>query len=237
VEAMAGLSAHPLISLHALDVTSDADVLRVVELIVAEAGHIDIVVNNAGMIAIGPLIEQPLEHVHTAFDTNTYGALRVARAVFPHMATRRSGLIINIGSVVGDIAVPWNGLYSATKAAMHMMSNILMMELSPFNIRVMNIAPGSVRSNIASNATGFSLSSTSRYTDFLPDMVRRMNSSQTRNAMPADQFARKVVGAALSRNPPTHMTVGGSAWVYKLLRWLPHTFVLWFSWRLFSKKA
>jgi len=234
---MAHLSAHPLISLQTLDVTSDADVLRVVELIVAEAGHIDIVVNNAGMIAIGPLIEQPIERVHAAFDTNTYGALRVARAAFPHMATRRSGLIINIGSVVGDIAVPWNGLYSATKAAMHMMSNILMMELSPFNIRVMNVAPGSVRSNIASNAAGFSLSPTSRYADFLPDMVRRMNSSQTPNAMPAEQFARRIVGAALSRNPPTHMTLGGFAWAYKLLRWLPHTFALWLFWRMFSKKA
>ncbi|KAJ7070818.1 oxidoreductase [Mycena amicta] len=226
----AGLADNPLISVHILDITNDSDVRRVLELVIEESGRIDIVVNNAGLVA-------NLETVKSVFEANTFGAFRVAQAAFPHMAARKSGLIVNIGSVVGDVPIPWNGLYSATKAAMHSMSNILSMELRPFNIRVLNVAPGAIRSNLAANGgAGFSLDPTSLYTAYLPDIIRRLNSSQGSAAMPADAFARKVVKAALKRHPPTHMTIGGNAWLFKIMRWLPTWFVLWFWWRMFSKK-
>ncbi|KAJ7161348.1 oxidoreductase [Mycena crocata] len=238
LEAMAALAANPLISLMTLDITSDEDVHRVVEAIVAEAGRIDIVMNNAGIMGIGPLIEQPIENVKANFDANTYGALRVAQAAFPHMATRRSGLIVNIGSVVGDIAVPWNGLYSATKAAMHLMSDILSMELKPFDLRVMYVAPGAIRSNISSNqAQRFSLGENSRYTAFLPNIIQRMNASQSPGSMPADVFARKVVRRALQRNPPQFLTLGGKSTTFTVLRWLPKAWVLWYLWRLYSRRT
>ncbi|KAF7339276.1 Oxidoreductase [Mycena sanguinolenta] len=202
LETMSGLAAHPLISLQTLDVTVDEDVKRVVAFIVAEAGQLDIVVNNAGFISVGPMIEQPLDNVRAAFDANTYGTLRVAQAAFPHMAARRSGLIINIGSVVADIVVPWNGVYSAAKAAVRAMSEILHMELKPFNIKVMYVAPGSVRSNIANNqAAKFSLQPGSLFTEFLPNIIQRMNGSQGPNSMPADKFAREVVRRALQKKP------------------------------------
>jgi len=238
LEAMEGLKAHPLVKLNTLDVTSDEDVRRVVDAIVAEAGRIDIVVNNAGVMGIGPLIEQPMEYVKATFDANTYGALRVAQAAFPHMATRRSGLIVNIGSVVGAIAVPWNGLYSATKSAMHMMSDILTMELKPFDIKVMYIAPGAIRSNISNNqAATFKLPETSRYQQYLPNIIQRMNSSQGPNSLPAEEFARQVVRRVLQKKPPLYMTLGGNARIFKLFAWLPKGFVLWYCWRLFSRRT
>ncbi|KAJ6575349.1 oxidoreductase [Mycena capillaripes] len=240
LEAMGGLAAHPLISLQTLDVTSDEDVRRVVHLIVAQAGCIDVVVNNAGVMGVGPLIEQSLDNVKATFDANTYGALRVAQAAFPHMATRRSGLIVNIGSIVADIAVPWNGVYSASKAAMRLMSDILSMELKPFDIKVMYIAPGSVRSNISSNqAARFrpSLPDTSRYTAFLPNIIQRMNASQGANALPAEEFARQVVRRVLQKNPPSFMTLGGNSTVFTLFRWLPKAWVLWYLWRLYSRRT
>ncbi|KAJ7246297.1 oxidoreductase [Mycena haematopus] len=238
LETMSGLAAHPLISLQTLDVTVDEDVHRVVALIVAEAGRIDIVVNNAGFLGVGPLIEQPLDNVKATFDANTYGALRVAQAAFPHMAARRSGLIINIGSVVADIAVPWNGLYSATKAAVRSMSDILHMELKPFNIKVMYIAPGAVRSNIANNqAARFSLREGSLFTEFLPNIIQRMNGSQGPSSIPAEKFAREVVRRALQKNPPRYMTVGGNATTFKILGWLPRGLVLWYLWRLYSRRT
>ncbi|KAJ7492400.1 oxidoreductase [Mycena latifolia] len=238
LEAMGDLGAHPLITLQTLDVTSDEDVRRVVELVVAEAGQIDIVVNNAGVMGVGPLIEQPMENVKATFDANTYGVLRVAQAAFPHMATRRTGLVVNIGSVVGDTAVPWNGLYSATKAAVHLMSDILSMELKPFNLRVMNVAPAAVRSNIANNqAARFSLPETSRYQAFLPNILQRMRSSQGPSAMPADACAKEIVRKALGRNPPQYMTLGGNSGLFTLFRWLPKAWVLWFLWRLYSRRT
>ncbi|KAJ7675386.1 oxidoreductase [Mycena rosella] len=238
LEAMGDLGAHPLIRLQTLDVTSDEDVCRIMELIVQEAGKIDIVVNNAGVMGIGPLIEQPMANVKATFDANTYGALRVAQAAFPHMATRRTGLLVNIGSVVADTAVPWNGLYSATKAAMHSMSDILSMEFKPFNLRVMNVIPAAIRSNIANNQAGrFSLPETSRYHEFLPNIIQRMHSSQGPAAMPADLFAKVVVRKALQRNPPASLMLGGNSTAFTIFRWLPKAWVLWFLWRLYSRRT
>ncbi|KAJ7751259.1 oxidoreductase [Mycena maculata] len=238
LEAMAGLDAHPLISLEKMDVTSDADVRRVVELIVAQVGRIDIVVNNAGVMGVGPLIEQPMDTVNAVFDANTYGALRVAQAAFPHMAARRSGLVVNIGSVVADIAVPWNGTYSASKAAVRAMSDILSMELKPFNIRVMYIAPGSVRSNLSDNqAARFSLAPTSLYTTFLPNILQRIHASQGANSLPADAFAKTVVRRVLQKKPPRYMTLGGNSTAFAVFAWLPKGFVLWYLWRLYSRRT
>ncbi|KAK7064033.1 NADPH-dependent 1-acyldihydroxyacetone phosphate reductase [Favolaschia claudopus] len=238
LDSMQGLKAHPLVSLQTLDVTMDEDVRRVVDLIVAEAGRIDIVVNNAGISGLGPLIELPLDNVKSTFDANTYGALRVAQAAFPHMAARRSGLIVNIGSIVSDIAVPWNGLYSATKAAMRAMSDILYMELKPFHIKVMYVAPGAVRSNIANNqAARFSLREGTLYNAFLPNIIQRMNASQGANSMPTDKFARVLVGRILQKNPPRYVTLGGNASIFKIFAWLPKGLVLWYLWRLYSRRA
>ncbi|KAJ7438014.1 oxidoreductase [Mycena galericulata] len=237
LEAMAGLDAHPLISLATLDVTREEDVCRVVDLIVAEAGGIDILVNNAGVMGAGPLIEQPLETVRAVFEANTYGTLRVTQAVFPHMAERRSGLIINISSVVADIAVPWNGMYSASKAAVRAMNDILSMELKPFNVRVMYVAPGAIRTNISNNqAALFKLPPTSRYTDFLPDILRRIHASQGANSMSAATFAKTLVRRALQKKPPAYMSIGGNAFGFKVLAWLPKAWVLWYLWRIYSKK-
>ncbi|KAG5654709.1 hypothetical protein H0H81_007465 [Sphagnurus paluster] len=87
----------------ALDVTSNEDVASVVKHITDAEGKIDIVVNNAGYFCPGALIDQSLEDIQANFDTNTFSVLRVAKAVIPLMAQRRSGVIVNIGSVVGEM--------------------------------------------------------------------------------------------------------------------------------------
>ncbi|KAJ7897090.1 oxidoreductase [Mycena olivaceomarginata] len=241
LEAMAGLDAHPQVSLQTLDVTVEEDVHRVVNLIVAEAGQIDIVVNNGAVNSVqltAPPVSNRLDNVRATFDANTHGALSVAQAAFPHMAARRSGLVVNIGSIVADIAVPWNGLYSATKAAMRAMTDILYMELKPFNINVMYIAPGSVRSNIANNqASRFSLREGSLYTTFLPNIIQRMNASQGANSLPADKFARQVVARVLQKKPPRYLTLGGNSTTFKVFSWLPKAWVLWALWRLYSRRT
>ncbi|KAK7463886.1 NADPH-dependent 1-acyl dihydroxyacetone phosphate reductase [Stygiomarasmius scandens] len=220
-----------------LDVTSDDDVNKVIQEIVAKEGRIDIVVNNAGRIAIGPLIDISLDEVKDAFDTNTFSVLRVSRAVIPHMAARKRGLIVNIGSIAGDTPTPWNGLYSATKSSVHIISETLSMECKPFNIRVMNVAPGSVRSNISKNHEGrFRLPENSLYTAFLPNIIMRLNASQTQRTMSAESFAKLVVSRALSRDPPLHLTGGGNSFIFQIFKWLPRTWVLWYLWRLYSKR-
>jgi len=86
-----------------LDVTSDESVRNVLSQVVEREGKIDVVVNNAGVIAPGPLAEQTMEDIKQTFDTNTFSILRVCKAVVPIMAERRSGTIVNIGSIVGEM--------------------------------------------------------------------------------------------------------------------------------------
>ncbi|CAA7265962.1 unnamed protein product [Cyclocybe aegerita] len=223
----------------ALDVTSDEDVKKGLDYIVEKEGKIDVVVNNAGIIGAGPLAEQPLDFVKQVFDTNAFSILRVCKAVVPIMASRHYGTIVNIGSVVGEVSTPWNGLYCASKAAVHSISEVLSMELKPLGIFVLHVAPGAVQSNIAANGTSrFALAPGSLYTDFLAMIHKRINASQERNSMPSDVFARKVVANALRKGgPPQYMTLGGMAFLFSILKWLPRSWALAIVWKQYSQRS
>jgi len=221
----------------ALDVTSDEAVERVVKHIAEVEGKIDVVVNNAGLAFPGPLIDQAMEDVEVNFDTNTFAILRMAKAVIPLMAKRRSGVIVNIGSIVGEIATPWNGLYCASKAAVQSISDVLRMECKPFNISVFHVAPGGIQSNLSANGSSrFSLPDTSLYTAFLPNIVQRIHASQAAGSMPTDVFAKQVVMNALRRNPPSYLSTGSNATLFAIFKWLPKAWVLWLMWKVYSKK-
>ncbi|KAG2360003.1 hypothetical protein BDR07DRAFT_1290890 [Suillus spraguei] len=212
----------------AMDVTSDDDVKRVVQSILEEQGKIDIVVNNAGAIAIGPLLDVSLDQTRKAFETNTFSILRVAQAVAPSMVERKQGLIVNIGSIVGNVATPWNGLYCASKAAVHALSDTLAMECKPFGVKVMLVAPGAVQSNISANqAATLKLSPTSIYKPYFDRVYERLHISQGKASMPTDEFARRVVAKVLSPNPPTYISIGGGSGLFAFLQWLPRWLVFW----------
>jgi short-subunit dehydrogenase len=233
---MQGLS-NPSIQKLALDVTSDEDVERVIQTILHAEGKVDIVVNNAGTLGIRPLIDLSLNQAKQTFDTNVFAALRTAKAVVPSMAKRRSGLIINIGSIVADVPTPWNGIYCASKAALHSISEVLQMECRPFNIDVMLVAPGAVKSNIAKNQEAiFELPPNSLYADYLENILNRLHASQASNRMPTDAFAELVVTKALQTKPPTYLTAGGNSMLFALLRWLPRAWVLFLMWRKFGRR-
>jgi NAD(P)-dependent dehydrogenase (short-subunit alcohol dehydrogenase family) len=237
LETMDGFK-HPM-EKRAMDVTSDDDVKLVVQSILEEQGKIDIVVNNAGVIAIGPLLDVSLDQARKAFETNTFSVLRVAQAVIPSMVERKQGLIVNIGSIVGNIPTPWNGLYCASKAAVHALSDTLAMECKPFGVKVILVAPGGIRSNISANqAATLQLSPTSIYKPYFDRVYERLHVSQGKGSMSTDEFARHVVAKALSPNPPTYMTLGGGSSLLAFLRWLPHWLVLWIiGWKTVWRKT
>ncbi|KAG9317986.1 hypothetical protein JVU11DRAFT_45 [Chiua virens] len=162
---------------------------------------IDIVVNNAGASAAGPIAEVTIEQMRHAFELNTFGALRVSNAVIPSMFKRKEGLIVNIGSIGGNITTPWNTLYSAAKAALHTISEGLAMECKPFGVKVMLVVPGMVTSNIAKNqAVTFALSATTMFRDYESKMSRW--TQQRSGCMDPSEFARKVVTFDVECNPP-----------------------------------
>ncbi|KAJ2903080.1 hypothetical protein GGI21_004474, partial [Coemansia aciculifera] len=211
-KAQALASSHALISVVELDITSaasiDAAISHVLE---ATGGRIDILVNNAGVFCVGPACEVPPAQVQQAFDTNVVGLARMCHAVAPLMMDRRQGTIVNIGSVSGYVATPWVGVYAATKAAVHAYSDSLRMELRPFGVNVVVVAPGSIKSNLVANMPDPMISG-SRYGAARPAIEARAGLSQASDTTPADCFARKVVSRLMrSSSPPSYITRGTHA--------------------------
>ncbi|KAJ2063456.1 hypothetical protein GGI17_001672 [Coemansia sp. S146] len=204
---------NPLIEAVELDVTDDTSVdAAVAYVLAATGGRIDMLVNNAGIHCVGPAVEIPLSQVHQAFNTNFIGLARLCRAVAPVMMDRRQGTIVNVGSVSGYAASPWVGYYTATKAAVHAYSDSLRMELAPFGVSVVVVAPGRIKSNIVNNYTEALLDdNNTRYATVRSAIEKAAMFSQTECATPANQFASVVVPRLLHRSPSAYITYGDAS--------------------------
>ncbi|KAJ7677607.1 oxidoreductase [Mycena rosella] len=226
---------HPNIKRRVLDVTSDAQVRAVVESVMEEAGQIDMLVNNAGVLAPGPTIDWSAEDIKAVYDTNVFSIVRLCGAVVPHMAKRRTGMIINIGSIVGELHTPWMGIYDPSKAAVRALSEVLAMECTPFNIHVMLVAPGSSRSKIIAKHDDFMLAPRSLYSGFVHNIRQRLEAARDSSAMAAEDFAAEIVAKALHPNPPRYILTGGHSTMFRVLAYLPRWLYLYIIWRMFSK--
>ncbi len=134
-----------------MDVTDDNSVHQCVQKIQQEQGRLDVVINCAGYGVAGAVEDTSPEEAMAQFDTNFFGAHRVCRAVLPIMRQQRSGIIINISSIAGLLAVPFQAFYSASKFAMEGMTEALRMEVHPFGIRVVLIEPGDFKTDFPAN--------------------------------------------------------------------------------------
>jgi len=141
------------ISLAALDVDNDGSVSSTFERVVAEHGRIDVLVNNAGLGAGGPVEEVSVGEFRQVMETNFFGALRCVKAVLPGMRERRQGCIVNVTSVAGRVALAPNAAYAASKWALEAMSECLAQEMKAFNVRVAIIEPGVIATAIFRKGT------------------------------------------------------------------------------------
>jgi short-subunit dehydrogenase len=193
--------------------------------VVSQAGRIDILINNAGFNLFGPLAEVPLDGVRKLLETNVTGLLAVSQAVIPQMAKQRSGRIVNVGSVVGLLPTPFAGPYCATKAAVHMLSEVLRMECEPLGIEVTVIQPGGVRSQISETGSqGLEryAQESSLYHRVYAYIQKRAQASQDK-PMEAEEFARRVANAMLADSAPRSVREGRGAQLYLALSRLPAT--------------
>jgi short-subunit dehydrogenase len=126
------------------DITSAAVRAEVVEQTIARFGRIDVLINNAGVGQYGYPTEVDTEISKRMFDVNVFSALAFTQLVVPHMRARKSGTIVNIGSVGGKVSLPWAVMYCATKWALHCVDDSLHRELAGTGIRVMKVCPGIV---------------------------------------------------------------------------------------------
>ncbi len=134
-----------------MDVNDDISVKQGIKHIVNQEGHLDVVINNAGVGIAGSVEDTSMEEMRFQFETNYFGVLRVCHEVLPLMRTRQFGYIINIGSLSGLIGIPFQGAYSASKSALQGLTEVLRMELKPYGIHSVLIEPGDFNTGFTDN--------------------------------------------------------------------------------------
>jgi NAD(P)-dependent dehydrogenase (short-subunit alcohol dehydrogenase family) len=216
-ETIAGLKQDNLHTL-ALDLDNPATMDEAIAHIERESGQLDILVNNAGYGKFGPLIDLTDEQLQRQFQTNVFGQFALIRRAVKGMIARRSGCIVNVGSISGIMATPFAGAYCGTKAAFNVMSDALRMELAPFNVDVVIVAPGAVKSRFGDNAEhGVEITPDSVYVPIQDAIIKRAQMSQV-GATPSEQVAREIADGILASPRPTWIATGAGAVKYPLMK-------------------
>ncbi|KAI0756320.1 oxidoreductase [Daedaleopsis nitida] len=219
-----------------MDVGDDASVKNTVEHIVQREGRIDILVNNAGVMSKGPVIDLEMAKIQQMFDTNVFGVIRTCRAVIPHMAARKSGSIINVGSLASGFPTPFNGVYSASKAALESITDALYMECKPFDISVTYVFSGGARTT--STQQPWQPPAETVYKDYV-DLICTQSGRRKddQGGTPLEEYASAFVAKTLLPSPPRRVLVGAGAKLVTVLQWLlPRRFLYWLLWSQMVEK-
>lgn len=180
----------------ALDVDDDASVARAA----AEAGEIDVLVNNAGFGIHGPVERMPLDAVRRLFETNLFGVVRTIQAFAPQMRERERGAIVNVSSVSGRVSAPLGGFYSATKFAVEALSEALHYELGHFGIRVVIIEPGIIETRFDTNRVVIGCDEPPY--DELDEQWRASREKLQQGAAPGPELVAQTIADALATDEP-----------------------------------
>lgn len=183
-------------------------------------GRLDLLVNNAGYGAMGPIIEMPAAELQLQFDTNVFAPVALAQLCFPLLRQSTKGRIVNLGSISGLVTTPFSGAYCATKSALHSLSDAMRMELAPFGIDVITIMPGAIASEFGNNAASSlanTLPSDSVYQPVKQYIEARANASQQNSTGTAD-FVAAMVKTITQEKPPAEQRIGNGSTTLPLLK-------------------
>jgi len=206
----------------ALDVNDDASIAAAMARIESEAGHLDMLINNAGFSQVGAVVDLTREDLRRQYETNVVSPVAMTRAALPLLRAGAAGngkaIVVNVGSIVGLFTTPFSGAYSSSKAALHSLSDGLRMELAPFGIRVVTIQPGGVRSSFGSHAEeAIRLPEDSLYRPVEAGILARAQAGQ-QGATPVQEFVEPVVDALLRPSPPAVIRGGKNSIRLPLLK-------------------
>jgi NAD(P)-dependent dehydrogenase (short-subunit alcohol dehydrogenase family) len=199
---------------HALDVTDEDAVARLVEEINVDHGGVDVLVNSAGYPLPRPLEQVSLDDLRRIFETNVVATLHLSQLVLPGMRARKSGRIITIGSTGGRFTSPGAGAYHTVKYAVEALSLSLSAEVAPFGVRVVLIDPTGVRTPFVTSQ----FETVHSYPDDDPYALFKIRYAETTRRLTktpgtmvdADTVARAVVRAVEAKNPKPRYIVGAS---------------------------
>jgi len=203
-----------------LDVNDEVSVKDCVKQLISKEKRIDILINNAGYALCGALKDISIEQLKENFETNFFGVHRMIQEIVPFMIKQNSGQIINVGSFAGRLGIPFQGPYSASKAALALYTDALKNELLRDNIKVSLIEPGDTRTD---------MNSIRKFAkDYENDLdaqraVQIMHKSEQKGTDPK-RVAKKILRATKSKRPKPRYITGIDAILFNfLMRLLPYT--------------
>lgn len=204
-----------------LDVTDSASIRKAKAAIAERTGSsLNILVNNAGLAYASAASDISMDRVRALFDVNLFGAMSLVQEFLPLLIASGDARIVQISSLAGLMPVPFNSAYNASKAALLSFGDTLRVELSPFGVKVINIASGNVESNIMKGAPT-SLPPGSIYQPINEEFVRDRIEHFQDGATPTGQFAKTVVAETLKNNPRAWVYTANNTWTV----WMISTFM------------
>lgn len=205
-----------------LDITNGASVDDCVRELQRREGHIDVLVNNAGYDLYGAVHETEWHEFMDQLDTNFLGAVRMIKAVLPDMLARRSGRIINISSIGGELGLPMNAAYSASKFAIEGYTESLRQELFPLGLYACTVSPSPVATDGLDQSIREVDAADNPFSRRRAELVRRMRRDGLASSTRPEHVAAAVVQAVHARVPAPRYRVGTlSRWIPRLKGWLP----------------
>ena len=215
-EAPAGVAAARM------DVDDDESVSSGVEAILAEHGRLDVVVNAAGYGLSGPVETTSLEEARAQIETNFWGTVRVTRAALPALRTAGRGLVVNVSSLAGVFALPFQAYYTAGKFALEGWSESLAYEVRPFGVGVTLVEPGNIASGFSDGRSESGDSSVAPYGEAYAKAIEIMVRDE-REAVGPEVVAETIGAVVAAKWPPRRVTSGsrGERSTVLLRRFLP----------------
>ena len=197
-----------------MDVTDGQSMQEGVARIIADAGRIDVLVNNAGYGSYGAVEDVDMDEARRQFEVNVFGAMNLTRLVLPPMRAQKSGTIVNITSMGGKIYTPLGGWYHGTKFALEALSDCLRLEVAPFGINVVVIEPGGIATEwggiAAANLEKTSGSGPYKAQAEAVGKSLRSEANANRNSPPS-VISDAIAKAVTARRPKTRYAVGFGA--------------------------
>jgi len=176
-----------------MDVADKNSIQQSLDAIIQKEGRIDVFINNAGLGMAAPIEEASHKDIQQLFSTNVFGVLNTTQLILPIMRKQRKGLIINITSIAAEVALPYRGLYCASKSAVDKITDALRMEVKEFGIQACTFQAGDIKTNINSNRLTATINPNSEYAkDF--NRINNEIHTDVNNAVSPYFYAKKIEG-------------------------------------------
>jgi NAD(P)-dependent dehydrogenase (short-subunit alcohol dehydrogenase family) len=217
-ERVEGLSEGPKLKLYRLDVLDEASIDQAMAAAIGDFGKIDVILNNAGYGAMGPIEAATKSQVERQFDTNVTGLISVMQRFITLFREQGGGTIINVSSIGGRITLPFYSLYHGTKWAVEGITESLSFELEQFGIKMKLIEPGAIATDFGDRSQDvLSRDGLTAYDDYMAQF-NKVRDDAVNSSAPAEAVAKVIYKAATDNSGRLRYLVGKDAKLFWRIR-------------------